>query len=168
MNFSINLKRNIRPVVLIMLIICIILSLSLTSAGLARSDSAVVREIQSVLESQIAAWNDGSIEGFMAGYWKSDSLLFTSGGKIQRGWQATFDKYKKSYDTKSKLGILKFSQLEINLLSSDCAWIFGHWELRREKDHPEGVFTLVMKRFPEGWKIVHDHTSAAQSENIKK
>jgi ketosteroid isomerase-like protein len=87
-------------------------------------------------------------------------LLFTSGGKIQRGWKATSEKYRKSYNSKEKMGILKFSGLEFNLLSPESVWIFGHWELTRTSDHPNGVFTLILKKFPDGWKIIHDHTSA--------
>ena len=116
--------------------------------------------IKTVLTTQAEAWNKGDIEGYMQGYVKSDSLLFTSGGKIQRGWNATFEKYKKSYDSKAKMGTLVFTQIEVHILSEESAWVFGHWELTRENDHPEGVFTLVFKKFPEGWKIVHDHTSS--------
>ena len=124
--------------------------------------SQTTKDIEAVLSSQASAWNSGDIEGYMQGYWKSDSLLFTSGGKIQRGWKATFEKYKKSYNTKAKMGTLKFSQLEINLLSPESAWVFGHWELVRDSDHPKGVFTLILRKFPDGWKIIHDHTSASK------
>ncbi|MBI4811734.1 MAG: DUF4440 domain-containing protein [Ignavibacteriales bacterium] len=116
-------------------------------------------EIRSVLMKQQDAWNKGDIEGYMEGYWKSDSLLFTSGGNIQRGWNATYEKYKKSYDTKAKMGKLDFSKLEIILLSEESAWIFGYWELKREKDNPKGVFTLILKKFKDDWKVIHDHTS---------
>jgi ketosteroid isomerase-like protein len=126
-----------------------------------------VKDVEAVLDSQAAAWNRGDIDGYMAGYWKSDSLLFTSGGNIQRGYRATLEKYKKSYSTKEKMGKLKFSQLEINLLSPEAAWVFGHWELIRKYDHPEGVFTLILRKFPEGWKIIHDHTSSSQKEKVK-
>ena len=119
-----------------------------------------MKDIKLVLTKQAEAWNYGNIEGYMRGYWKSDSLLFTSGGNIQRGWKATFEKYKKSYNTKEKMGTLKFSQLEITQLSSESAWIFGHWELERKGDHPGGVFTLVLRKFVDGWKIIHDHTSS--------
>lgn len=121
-------------------------------------------EIRFVLIQQRDAWNKGDIEGYMAGYWKSDSLLFTSGGNIQRGWQATYEKYKKSYDTKAKMGKLDFSKLEINLLSENSAWIFGYWELKREKDNPKGVFTLILRKFSDGWKIIHDHTSMQKAK----
>jgi ketosteroid isomerase-like protein len=94
-----------------------------------RAYSQPAKEIESVLVHQAEAWCNGDIEGYMNGYWKSDSLLFTSGGNIQRGWQATLEKYKKSYATNTKMGTLKFSKLEINLLSPESAWVFGHWEL---------------------------------------
>ncbi|MBI4546372.1 MAG: DUF4440 domain-containing protein, partial [Ignavibacteriae bacterium] len=123
------------------------------------SHTQSTKEIESILISQAAAWNRGDIEGYMQGYWKSDSLLFTSGGKIHRGWKATFEKYKKSYNTKEKMGTLNFSQLEIIVLSPESAWVFGHWELQRDKDNPKGVFTLVLRKFTDGWKIIHDHTS---------
>ncbi len=119
-------------------------------------------DICAVLDGQVQAWNEGDIGGFMQGYWKSDSLLFTSGGSIQRGWRATLEKYRKSYDTKSKMGILKFSDLEVSLLSPRSAWVFGRWKLEREPDHPKGVFTLIFKKFSHGWKIVHDHTSSSR------
>ncbi|MDI6766667.1 MAG: DUF4440 domain-containing protein [Bacteroidota bacterium] len=118
------------------------------------------KNILAVLELQLQAWNRGDIEGYMEGYWKSDSLLFTSGGNVQRGWKATFEKYMKSYNSKTKMGKLNFSNLEVNLLLPESAWIFGHWELNREKDNPKGLFTLILRKFSEGWKIIHDHTSS--------
>ena len=94
-----------------------VLLASQSLSGQKKSDSLATRQILSVLQQQADAWNRGDINGYMQGYWKSDSLLFTSGGNIQRGWQATFDKYNKSYDSKAKMGTLKFSQLEITILS---------------------------------------------------
>ncbi len=140
---------------IVLLIGCNGLSVCQTS-----SDTVAVQQIKAILVEQSDAWNHGDIEGYMQGYWKSDSLLFTSGGNIRRGWQETFEKYKKSYDTKAKMGTLKFSNIEVTLLSPGSAWVFGHWELEREKDSPGGVFTLILKKFSDGWKIIHDHTSS--------
>jgi ketosteroid isomerase-like protein len=117
--------------------------------------------VESVLAEQAAAWNQGDIERYMAYYWRSDSLLFTSGGNMQRGWNTTLQKYKRSYDTKEKMGRLEFADLEITMLSDDAAWVFGRWKLVRAADEPGGVFTLVLRKFPEGWRIIHDHTSSA-------
>lgn len=117
-------------------------------------------EVGALLTAQAAAWNRGDIAGYMDGYWRSDSLLFTSGGSIRRGWTETFEKYAATYDSREKMGTLAFSGLEFHLPAPGAAWVFGRWELARASDRPGGVFTVVLRRFPEGWKIVHDHTSS--------
>jgi beta-aspartyl-peptidase (threonine type) len=129
------------------------------------SDSAEIRELLAI---QAAAWNHGDIAGYMEGYWKSDSLLFTSGGTLNRGWQSTLDKYEEKYDTRERMGFLTFSNIELNILSETSAWVLGRWELQRTADTVGGVFTLVLRKFPEGWRIVHDHTSVKEQSSIKK
>ena len=118
-------------------------------------------EIRGVLDRQVEAWNDGDIAGYMEGYWRSDSVVFTSGGRVHRGWQATFETYVARYDTHEKMGTLRFSNLEITLLSDGSAFILGSWELLRADDRPHGIFTLVLRRFVNGWRIIHDHTSSS-------
>jgi beta-aspartyl-peptidase (threonine type) len=122
-------------------------------------DEKAKAEIRKVMDAQATAWNRGSIEGFMQGYWNSPQLTFVSGANVTRGWQPTVERYKKSYDTPEKMGVLTFSELEITILSKDAAVVLGNWALQREKDKPGGKFTLVFRRFKDGWKIVHDHTS---------
>jgi beta-aspartyl-peptidase (threonine type) len=116
-------------------------------------------EIRRVMSDQTAAWNAGDIEGFMRGYWNSPELKFVSGANVTKGWQPTLDRYKKSYDSRAKMGVLTFSDLDINVLSKDAAIVLGTWKLQREADAPGGKFTLVFRKFKDGWKIVHDHTS---------
>jgi beta-aspartyl-peptidase (threonine type) len=114
-----------------------------------------------VLEAQVAAWDKGDLRGFMAGYWSSPELSFFSAGQRTRGWQATYDRYVERYQTKGQeMGQLTFRDLEIDLLNPDSALVRGRWQLKRSKDNPGGLFTLILKRFPEGWRIVHDHTSS--------
>ena len=50
--------------------------------------------------------------------------------------------------------------LEVKPFGDAVALVTGEWRLQRDKDAPGGVFSVVLVRFPEGWKIVHDHTSA--------
>lgn len=116
-------------------------------------------EIRKVMNDQTNAWNRGDIEGFMQGYWKSDTLVFVSGDDVTRGWQSTLDRYKKSYDTREKMGILNFTDLEFTYLSKDAAIVLGSWQLRRTNDNPKGKFTLTFRKLKEGWRIVMDHTS---------
>jgi ketosteroid isomerase-like protein len=119
-------------------------------------------EIQNVLRAQQEAWNRGDVDAFMDGYRRSDETVFVSGDEVTRGWQRVLDRYKKKYSDRAKMGTLTFSNLEITSLSDDSAVALGSWRLKRANDEPHGRFTLIFRRFPEGWKIVHDHTSAAE------
>src|SRR2546430_17034389 len=120
-----------------------------------------VSEIQSVIRAQQDAWNRGQVEDFMNGYWRSEETVFVSGDEVTRGWQKVLDRYKRNYSDRTKMGTLTFSDLEITPLSDESAVVLGRWKLERKKDQPHGRFTLIFRRFPDGWKIVHDHTSAA-------
>ena len=120
------------------------------------------REIRAVMSAQAAAWNRGDIDGFMNGYARSDATEFIAGDKLTLGWQTVRDRYKKKYDSREKMGTLTFSELKIMLLSRDAALVIGRWRLVRKKDKPHGRFTLLFLRLPDGWRIAHDHTSAAE------
>jgi ketosteroid isomerase-like protein len=129
--------------------------------GAAQQTETAIAQIRSVLRAQQDAWNRGDIDGFMNGYARSASTVFISEDTIRRGWQTVRDRYKKKYSSRAKMGTLTFSDLEITLLSSDSAVASGRWKLKRADDQPHGRFTLILKRLREGWRIVHDHTSAA-------
>ena len=132
----------------------------LAGAGFAQSrDEKTKAAIRQVMDEQAAAWNRGDIEAFMQGYWNSPELKFVSGDNVTKGWQPTLDRYKKNYDSKAKMGVLTFSGLEINIISKDSAIVLGSWALQRESDNPKGKFTLIFRKFKDGWKIIHDHTS---------
>lgn len=120
--------------------------------------TSIADDIRAVMTQQAADWNRGDVDAFMQGYWKSDKLVFV-GSKVTRGWQQTLDNYKKSYPTKERMGTLTFSDLEITVLSKDAAVVVGSWSLKRANDAPGGKFTLIFRKFKDGWKIVHDHTS---------
>ena len=124
-----------------------------------KGEEKISAEIRRVMNEQTEAWNRGDIEGFMRGYWNSPELKFVSGANVTKGWQPTLDRYKKNYDSKAKMGVLTFSDLEITILSKDSAVVLGSWKLQREKDDPGGKFTLIFRKFKDGWRIIHDHTS---------
>ena len=120
-------------------------------------------EIQSVLTAQQDAWNRGDIDAFMKGYARSPSTVFVSEDEVTRGWETVRDRYRAKYSDRAKMGTLSFSETEVTMLSPDAAVVLGGWRLKRGSDEPHGRFTLIFKRLPEGWRIVHDHTSAAPS-----
>jgi uncharacterized protein (TIGR02246 family) len=117
--------------------------------------------IRRVIEEQQIAWNHGDLEGFMDGYWRSRDTVFVSGDAVTRGWQTVHDRYKSRYSDRAKMGQLTFSDLEVRMFGYDGAFVFGRWQLDRASDKPHGRFTLIFRKTPDGWKIVHDHTSSA-------
>jgi len=119
--------------------------------------------IEAVLNAQEAAWNRGDVDAFLTGYWHSAELTFSGSGGIARGWDGVLARYKKNYPDRAAMGQLDFSSLEIRFLGPDAALVLGRWYLKREKGDIGGVFSLVWERFPDGWKIVHDHTSAVEA-----
>ncbi len=117
--------------------------------------------IRTMLQRQVEAWNRHDLEGFMAGYWRSPELTFFSNDTVTRGWEPTLKRYQAKYQAAGKeMGTLDFFDLEVTPLSPDAAFVRGHWHLRmKDGSEPGGLFTLIVRKFPDGWKIVHDHTS---------
>jgi len=115
-------------------------------------------DVLRILDLQKAAWNRQDIEGFMAYYWNSGMFTFQSGANRLRGWGALLERYKKSYSGEN-WGILDFTDLEVNALGADHAYVIGRYKLALKDTRREGLFTIIFKRFPEGWWIIHDHSS---------
>jgi ketosteroid isomerase-like protein len=116
--------------------------------------------VRKVLAAQVAAWNKGDLPGFMEGYWQSPELSFFSGNNKTAGWQATLERYRKKYQgEKKEMGKLSFKELGVELLGTEHALVRGRFVLQMKAESPTGIFTLILKKTPAGWKIIHDHTS---------
>jgi beta-aspartyl-peptidase (threonine type) len=135
---------------------------TLTKASAADANDAAEKAIRKVLDDQVAAWNEGDLQGYMGGYWKSPELTFFSGGTVTSGWEPTLERYKKRYQGEGReMGKLDFSDLRVEMLGPKAAFVRGHWHLKmKDGKEPQGLFTLVVRDMPEGWRIVHDHTSS--------
>jgi ketosteroid isomerase-like protein len=138
---------------------------AVTSLGTAQDksnyDIKAANAIKAVLDAQAAAWNRGELEGYMDGYDRSNNTEFVGGDTITRGWQTVLDRYRRNYNSREKMGVLTFSELEISILSKDAALVLGRWHLKRASDEPHGTFTLLFRKTKAGWRIVHDHSSSA-------
>jgi len=139
--------------------IFILSSTFLAAANTAELNAAVA--IRQVIEQQQAAWNRHDLEGFMSGYWNSPDLTFFAGAHELKGWQAALDRYKQNYQGAGhEMGKLDFANLRIDILSPDTAFARGEFHLTMSDGKtPHGLFTLVFRKFPDGWKIIHDHSS---------
>ena len=135
------------------------------------ADEAAIR---GVLDAQVAAWNTGDLDGFMAGYWRDEKLTFISGDKITQGWDATRERYRKRYFTPDKdgklaeRGELSFAELHVESFSPNAAMVRGRYILKLSNKTDTGRFTLAFRKLPDGWRITSDHTSVDCPETEKK
>ena len=127
------------------------------------------RAVRAVLDRQVTDWNKGDLDGFLGGYWNSPKVVFQSGGERCDGWEAMRDRYRRRYQAERKaMGRLAFSPLEIEPLGHEAIMVRGGWRLTMpDGTKPGGLFTLIFRKLPEGWKIVHDHTSAEEPSKPK-
>jgi ketosteroid isomerase-like protein len=135
--------------------------LMLLTASLAVAQANPQSAMRAVLDRQVAAWNRHDLEGFMVGYWRSPELTFFSGKTESKGWDAAIERYRKNYQAEGKeMGKLDFSYLVITPLAKDSAFVRGRFHLLfKDGKESSGIFTLMFRKFPDGWKIIHDHTS---------
>lgn len=117
--------------------------------------------LRQLLDDQVSAWNRGDLLGFMQGYWRSPKVTFFSGDTIIRGWEPTLQRYRNKYQGAGKeLGALSFTNEKIQMLGTDAALVTARWHLAMSDGKKlEGLTTLLCKRLPQGWRIVHDHSS---------
>ena len=139
---------------------CLCALLAPTPTGDTEEAKASRKAIYQVLHNQTEAWNKGDLKGFMNGYLRSNELTFYSGDKVIKGWDAMLERYQKKYQGEGKeMGRLAFEELTVELLGSDHALVRGRFRLRLTKDSPTGIFTLILRKTPAGWRIIHDHSS---------
>ena len=136
-----------------LLLIIILLSITSTFAQTEAEDKAA---ILNVMKAQEKAWSNNDLEGFMQGYWKSDSLKFYGSNGLTKGWQQTLDNYKKGYPTKEHSGTLNFKINDISKISDDSYWVMGEYFLKRNVGDANGVFMIIFKKIKGEWKIVAD------------
>ena len=136
-----------------LLFIITIFTLTTTFAQTEAEDKAA---ILTVMKAQEKAWSNNDLEGFMQGYWKSDSLKFYGSSGLTKGWQQTLDNYKKGYPTKEHSGTLNFTIKDISKISDESYWVMGEYHLKRNVGDANGVFMIIFKKINGKWKIVAD------------
>jgi ketosteroid isomerase-like protein len=151
------------------LLACSLAALGWFGASASRQSSAADGDsdrtaILAVLTLQQRDWNRGDNRGFMAGYWNSPEVTFAGSQAFTRGWQPVLERYQRRYADRAAMGTLDFSELEVRKLGPATALVLGRWRLERQAGDVGGIFTLVFQKFPEGWKIIHDHTTQSPAE----
>lgn len=130
-------------------------------AAAASSDADAEQAIRSVLDQQVAAWNRGDIKDFMSGYWNSPDLIYVGNAKVTRGWQTLLDRFEElSKSSGGQIGTLELPETQISVLSPDSALVWGTYRVLQPGQDRKGLYTLVLRRFQEGWRTVYDRTSS--------
>ena len=135
----------------------------------AQSATQEAQAIRAVLDKQVVDWNRGDMESFAAGYKNSPDILFM-GSKISRGYAQMVETYRKNYSTKEKMGILDFTNLEVQPLDDRFATVTGNFHLERTAaggGNADGYFLLVFEKTPGGWKIVRDATTVPPKKAVQ-
>lgn len=131
-----------------------------------RSDSSESTEqdaISNILKRQSSCWNNGNIDCFMVGYWKSDSLKFVSSQGVTYGYENVMENYKVRYPSRREMGELSFEIIDFDQLSDDVALVIGKFKLERLMGDADGYFSLVLRKVDGDWVIVADHTSVSDN-----
>jgi hypothetical protein len=146
------------PIALVVLLLCA--NPWVSPWEVARNNrAATVAYIHLMLKTQQDAWNRGDLDAFMADYHMSDDTTFY-GSTITTGWVAVKERYEKKYKAPgAQMGRLDFSDIQPDVLSADAVMVRGRWKTTVGEASNTGFFTLLVRKLPEGWKIVHDHTS---------
>ncbi len=113
-------------------------------------------EIMQLLHKQEKAWSNHDLQGFMAGYWQSDSLKFYGANGLTLGWEKTLSGYQKRYPTKEETGTLKFTIDDIAKIEANAYHVMGQYHLTRNVGNANGVFLIVLRKINGEWKIVAD------------
>lgn len=140
-----------------------LLLISMLTPAFAQKFEATFKDARAVLQvmaTQQKAWNEGNLEGFMAGYWRNDSLVFIGKRGPSYGWEPVMSNYRKSYPDAAAMGKLKFEKLDVRVLSKRNAWVMGRWELTSHDKTQGGWFTLLFEKIKGQWVIVADHTGS--------
>lgn len=146
----------------------LLLSATLSTAAVAQANSSTMAvmpqaqlDVVKVLLAQERAWNDGKIDEFLSGYAKSPQTTFI-GESVQHGSDTLAQRYHNTYPNRDTMGTLAFSDLDPRLLDDRFAVITGRYHLERSRKgggNADGVFSLVLEKMADGWKIILDHTS---------
>lgn len=121
---------------------------------------ALKREITAQFTRSADDWNRGDLEGFLSDYAPDSATTFVDGFRARRGFDWIRENYAPRFAPGARRDSLRFEEIEVRPLGSSWALVTARFVLEQGgRVSASGPFTLVMERRPEGWKIVHDHTS---------
>lgn len=157
------MKHALLSLSLALVFLCVSLHAQPAAVG-AETDEATIR---AAINAQADAWNRGDIQAFMQTYENSPDTTFI-GLTVRKGFEPIRQRYLENYSTPTLMGKLTFSDIDVRVLPGTCgkseiALVTGKFHLdrtvRAAPTKDDGIFSLVWRKGPQGWKIILDHTS---------
>ncbi|HZH94386.1 MAG TPA: nuclear transport factor 2 family protein [Flavisolibacter sp.] len=138
------------PVLLIMVSGCV--SSRQVNSGNPSSD------IIALMNKAEADWNNGNLDGYMALYDDSSTFMLP-GGPV--GINGMRENYQRGFFNGSKpKQNLKYEEMIIRPLGKDHALLTGKFILSGNNlKQLAGRYSVLFVRRPQGWRILHDHSS---------
>lgn len=120
--------------------------------------------VRAALDSSARAWNAGDLEGFLAVYRRDSTTTYVGAGGLVTGYEGIRGRYAPLFAPGAERDSLRFEDFTVREIADGVAVGTARWILHRDgRTVDAGPFTLVLRRFQEGWRIVHDHSSSDPS-----
>ena len=117
--------------------------------------------ITAQLDRSAADWNRGDLDGFMSDYAPESTTTYVDGRRSRPGFEYIRGVYAPRFAPGARRDSLHFEEIEVRPLSPSLALVTARFILQRGPEiTASGPFTLVMEQRPQGWKILHDHSSS--------
>ncbi len=131
-----------------------------------RSDAVAADELHAVVDNLLTdseeKWNGGDLDGFMAWYQRGPETSFMGSDGPFYGWEQIRDRYAPRFGPGASRDSLRFENLETRPIAPWLGLATARYVLFQEDSvTATGIFTLVVKRTPDGWRIIHDHSSSS-------
>jgi ketosteroid isomerase-like protein len=148
--------RTLKPALFTVMLLCLPLG-----ARAQHAKPAASTEIKAVMQKSAEDWNRGDLNAYVTCYKNSPDILLI-GSTVERGYDSMLQTYRTYYGTKEKMGVLSYSEFEVQSLNAKFATATGHFHLERTAvggGSADGFYLLVFEKTPQGWKIIRDDST---------
>lgn len=124
-------------------------------------DQAQLRAaVDHLLTESEKAWNGGDLAGFMEWYKRDEETTFLGSSGLMHGWDTIRQRYAGRFEPDASRDSLRFEELVARPLAPWLGLATARYVLfQGDSVNSTGVFTLVVERTPEGWRIIHDQSA---------
>ena len=130
------------------------------------SEQVQIREIP---ERLVDAWNSEDMDAFVS-LFTADAAYVTGAGVLFKGIPAIHDGLSSQKESGGGSDPVAITDVSVNLVRSDVAVVHSTWEMPGERlEARKGIFTLVVTRDHEGWRIVAlQNTDRVESPSVRE